>query len=213
MIDESRKAKAYEILINNGFTNLKFLGQGFEGIVYTDGVWVYKVIVPFFDGKGDKWGTLNHLYFFMRESTEHYKSFYKIEELIETKEGILIEKYPYESSEKVETFSETDGIQLLTECWQKKVLILDCKKDNFIRVNGVLKLIDMDACTYYSDSLFLNVCARMYIFINYPNHPDIKKLQRSAINNFNLPELEGLREFANRVFANIIYQAKIRTPV
>ncbi len=206
MTDESRKAKAYEILINNGFTNLKFLGQGFEGIVYTDGVWVYKVIVPFFDGKGDKWGTLNHLYFFMRESPEHYKSFYKIEELIETKEGILIEKYPYESSEKVETFSETDGIQLLTECWQKKVLILDCKKDNFIRVNGVLKLIDMDACTYYSDGLFLNVCARMYIFINYQNHPDIKKLQRSAINNFNLPELEKLREFVNRVFANIIYQ-------
>lgn len=206
MTDEARKEKAYDILINNGFSNLEYLGQGFEGVVYTDRKWVYKVIVPFFEGKGDKWGTLNHLYFFMRESTELYKSFYKIEELIETKEGILIEKYPFEFSERVKNFSETDAIQVLTECWQKKVLILDCKKDNFIRVNGVIKLIDMDACTYYDDRLFLNVCARMYIFINYPEHPYLKKLQRSAINNFNLPELEGLREFVNKVFANIIFQ-------
>ena len=63
----------------------------------------------------------------------------------------------------------------------------------------------MDSCVAYNDNLFLNACARLYLYTNFPNHPNITKLQRSAINNFEIKELEDLRIFVNKVFANIIY--------
>ena len=204
MKNNERKEKAIEILKKEGLENLCFLGQGFEGVVFHDERWVYKVIIPFFV-KGNKWNTIKHLSFFLEDDKRDYKSFYKIEELIETKDGYLIEKYPYEKSASVTAFSEKEVIDLLVECWQKKLIIQDCKKENFIRVNGELKLIDMDAVTYYSDSLFLNACARMFIYLYHKDNPNIKKLQRSAINNFDLPELEGFRNFVNSVFLNIVF--------
>lgn len=208
MQNTTRELKAASILEKQGITECEYLGQGFEGVVFHDNYYIYKVILPFFSG-GNKWNTWRHLSFFLEQ--EQYCSFYQIEELIETEDGFLIEKYPYEKSEPVEYFTEEDCIFFLTECWQKKIIVQDCKRENFIRVNGCLKLIDMDACTYYSDNLFLNVCARMFLFVHQQNNPNLKKIQRSAINNFDLPELDGLREFVNRVFANIIYQEATKT--
>lgn len=203
MINKKRKEQAIKILSKAGLCNLEYLGQGFEGVVFHDKKWVYKVIVPFFEG-GSKWYTYSHLSFFFEN--DKYDSFYNLNEIIETDEGSLIEKYLYEKSEKVTSYTEEECIKFLTDSWRKKIVVPDCKCENFIRVNGILKLIDLDACKYYSDTLFLNACARMYIFIHFKEHPNLKKIQRSAINNFDIPELAGLREFVNRIFANIIYE-------
>lgn len=202
MQNDKRKNKAIKILKKEGLSNLEYLGQGFEGVVFHDEQYIYKLILPFYHSE-NKWSFYNHLNFFF-EKSEH-RAFYQIE-IIETKSGFLIQKYPYEKSEIVTKFSEQDCIDFLTQCWQKRIIVQDCKKENFIRVNGALKLIDMDACVYYNDSLFYNTCARMFLFTHYYDHPDLKKLQRSAINNFELSELNGLREFVNRVFANIIFE-------
>ena len=202
MQKEERKQRALEILTKMGLGDLEYLGQGFEGVVFHNANYVYKVILPFFEG-GDKWYTYRHLTFFFEK--REYKSFYHLDEVLEF-EGLFIEKYPYEASEPVVNFSEKDAIQFLTECWQKKVIIQDCKRENFIRVNGTIKLIDLDGCKYYSDDFFLNACARMFIFIHEQDNPQLKKLQRSAINNFDLPELDGFREFVNKIFSNIIYE-------
>ena len=66
-------------------------------------------------------------------------------------------------------------------------------------------MVDMDASVYYSDNLFLNACIRMYLFLHEQDNPQLKKLQRSAVNNFDLPQLEGAREFINEVFSSIIF--------
>ena len=200
--NDNRISRGKKILNKLGINDLEFLGQGNEGVVFHDKEWVYKVIIPFFES-GDKWSTYRQLTFFFKQ--EDFKSFYHIEEVMESSDGFFIEKYKYEKSEPVHEFSEDDCIAFLTECWQKKIVVQDCKRSNFIRVNGKMKLIDMDACMYYNDNLFLNACARMYLFMLEKENPQLKKLQRSAINNFNLPELAGLREFVNKVFASIIY--------
>lgn len=90
----------------------------------------------------------------------------------------------------------------------RKIIVKDCKPKNFVRVNSQIKLIDLDGDDY-TDNLFLNMCARMYLYANYSIILDdhyFEKLKRSAINNFDLPELNGLREFVNKVFSNIIFQ-------
>ena len=201
MQNEARKIKAKDILDDMGIKDIHYLGQGFEGVVFHDNTHVYKVIMPFFKGK-NKWNTYRHLTFFFEK--EDFKSFYHLEEVIEHKK-VFIQKYKYEPSTPVDKFTQKDIILFLTECWQKKIIVQDCKKENFIRVGENLKLVDMDASVYYSDNLFLNACIRMYLFLHEQDNPQLKKLQRSAVNNFDLPQLEGAREFINEVFSSIIF--------
>lgn len=201
MQNEERRLKAKDILDDIGLKDIHYLGQGFEGVVFHDSTHVYKVIMPFFKGK-NKWNTYRHLTFFFEE--ENFKSFYHLEEIIEHK-NVFIQKYKYEPSTPIDKFTQKDVVLFLTECWQKKIIVQDCKKENFIKVGENLKLVDMDASVYYSDNLFLNACVRMYLFLHERDNPQLKKLQRSAVNNFNLPELEGAREFINEVFSNIIF--------
>jgi len=201
MQDEARKLKAKDILDDMGIKEAHYLGQGFEGVVFHDSSYVYKVIMPFFKGK-NKWNTYRHLTFFFEK--EDFKSFYHLEEVIEY-QNVFIQKYKYEPSTSVDKFTQKDVVLFLTECWQKKIIVQDCKKENFIRVGENLKLVDMDASVYYSDNLFLNACIRMYLFLHEQDNPQLKKLQRSAVNNFDLPQLEGAREFINEVFSSIIF--------
>lgn len=204
MENDERKLKALSILKKIQIVDPIYLGQGFEGVVFHNNEYVYKVLLPFLKAK-DKWKTYRHLTFFIDTNNENnYESFYSLNEIIEY-EGVFIEKYPYEISEPVICFSEEDVIQFLTESWQKKVLIQDCKKENFIRVNGKIKLIDLDGSTYYSDNLFLNICIRMFLYVHEDASLNLKKIQRSAINNFDLTELVQARVFLNKVFLNIIY--------
>lgn len=204
MNNDERKQKALEILTDMGLKNLEYLGQGCEGIVFHDGVSVYKVLVPFYFGK-NKNETLRRLSYFRNIS--ECQNIYRLEEICEHS-GFIIEKYPYERSIPCESITESEAIEFLTACWQEKLIVKDCKLKNFVRVNGKVKLVDLDACGY-NDNLFLNMCIRLFlysIFYNKINFEAFQKLQRSAINNFDLPELEGAREFVNKVFANIIFE-------
>ena len=45
----------------------------------------------------------------------------------------------------------------------------------------------------------------MYIFLHEQDNPQLKKLQRSEVNHFDLPQLEGARDIINGVFSSIIF--------
>ena len=204
MTNEERRLKGLEILTEMGVKNLEYLGLGNEGIAFHDADSVYKVLVPYYRGK-DKLETLRRLSYF--QNLAGCKHIYNLEAILEHN-GFIIEKYPFEQSAPCNSISENEAIEFLTECWQQKLIVKDCKLKNFVRTNGVVKLVDLDACGY-DDNLFLNMCIRMFLYANYYNkieQDSFLKLQRSAINNFDLPELEGAREFINKVFANIIFQ-------
>ena len=47
-MENKRKEKALKILLEEGIDNLEFLGEGQEGVVYTDKHYVYKVILPLY---------------------------------------------------------------------------------------------------------------------------------------------------------------------
>ena len=207
MQNQERKQKALELLTEMGLKNLEYLGQGNEGIVFHDNTHVYKVLVPYYKGK-NKLETYRRLSYFL--DIKNAPTIYELESVSEYKD-FIIEKYKYEPSEPCIVLSEKNAIDFLTDCWQKKIIIQDCKNKNFIKINDLAKLVDLDACGY-TDNLFYNMCIRMYLYANhYPSTEKsiFLKTQRSAINNFDLPVLEGAREFVNKVFANIIYQESL----
>lgn len=202
---QERIKKAQDILLNQGIQSVEYLGVGHEGVVFTDTRNVYKVLLPINNNTFDFEIAYRRKSFFVNRS-KGLKHLYYIE-LIKTKENIIV-KYPFEKGEKCSSYTEVEAISILTELWQQKIIILDCKPENCIRVGETIKIIDLDG-KEYNDSLFLNMCARMYLYTNYYSkyeYTEFQKVKRSAINNFELPELKGLRVFVNRIFSNIIFE-------
>lgn len=203
MQNEERKQKALDVLSAMGLKNLDFLGQGEEGVVFCNADYVYKVYLSQFNGKGltETYRSLSFFTYLRR-----CKHTYIVDEIIND-DNCIIAKYKFEESQPCNQYTEEMIIPFLTECWQNKIILQDCKPHNFVIVDGNIKLIDFEGCDY-TDNLFLNMCVRAYLYANF-SPIEATKLQRSAINNFELPELAGVRNFVNRVFANIIYEESV----
>ncbi|WP_298366421.1 glycosyltransferase [uncultured Lutibacter sp.] len=196
---------AKSILESQHISKTIYLGSGHEGVVFRDNNYVYKVIIPLqFESFNFEKAYRRKSYFLnLPTNTKHL---YNID-LIRAKETFIV-KYNYEEGEICSNYHEDEAISILTELWILKIIIMDCKPENCIRVGNTIKIIDLDGKDY-TDNLFLNMCARMYLYINYYakyEYSHFQKVKRSAINNFTLSELKGLREFVNKVFANIILE-------
>jgi len=184
-----------------------FLGEGKSSVVFTDEIAVYKV---FLLGKYEALGykrNISNIIKLNRGKFENSKIFYPIQQIIEINNDCFIVVYPYEKSEPCLTFEHNEIQDFLVECWQKRLIFQDIKPENFVRVNEKLKWIDYEP-DKFTDNLFLNMATRAFIYAKYPNEsqPYLNKLCRSAINNFDLPELVGLQEFTNALFAKVIFE-------
>lgn len=191
--------------------SLKLLGEGKSSVVFTDEILVYKVII-FTDGITTQQNYANSINS-IKHKFENSIHFYPIKEISEIQKGCFLLTYPFEESTPCIKFEIEEIQDYLIECWKKKVIFKDVKPKNFIRVNGKLKWIDYEP-DKFTDNLFLNMAARAFIYAKYSNEsqPFLNKLCRSAINNFDLPELQGFQEFSNSLFAKIIYQeSQIKT--
>jgi hypothetical protein len=196
----NRQNKALEILQAYKKGNYRYLGEGCEGVVFTDGMKVFKV----YDS------VLPETKLIYLETTRNLLHnaihLYEIEDII-LFQGHTILIYQYEDSEPIVSLSEDDFVSFLAEMWQRKLVFSNVKPSNFIRVNGIIKLIDL-GFKPYTDNLFLNMCVRSFIHLKYFGQDKyfIKKLVGSAVNNFELPELKGIQEFVNRVFSTVIFR-------
>lgn len=203
LIDNNRILFSKEKLKTQGIENLSYLGVGQEGVVFHDNLNVYKVFTPLLCEDNPTWLS-QRLLPFTHPNMAHSKHLYQIQFITDS-----IICYKYEKSQPCLNYSIEEIISFITECWQYKTLIKDCKPKNFIRVDGVIKLVDMKGYDY-TDNLFLNMAARMYLYARFGNSrtaSEMRKLTRSAINNFDIPELaDNYREFINKLYANIIYE-------
>jgi glycosyltransferase involved in cell wall biosynthesis len=181
-----------------------YLGEGVEGVVFHDTQKVYKVYLP----KNKK--TVNPLLWAMLEEKKplFQKTIHFFEILPVQFQGINILTSPYVKGEALSYLNEEEIRSFLTECWQKKWIFHNIKAENFIRVDdGCLKWIDYEI-DHFTDNLFLNMAARAFILLKYFDAPksELNKLNRSAINQFDLHQLAGFQQFCNQLFAHIIYQ-------
>lgn len=177
----------------------RYLGQGQEGVVFQVGPHVYKV------------------YFGSRCAAEHLlerrfgadEPFYALERV--SREPLVLRR-AYEEGEVCTGYGEEEVVEFLVGCHNAKLCVRDCKPANFIRVKGRIKLIDYDV-EPYNDNVFLNMCARMFLFSRYSGTLDpvsLRKLLRSTINDFSLKELAGLGAFVNGIFERtILCHAKV----
>ena len=206
MINTSRKNKGLSILHNYYSQKIfRFLGEGKSSVVFTDETLIYKVInytdrITTQQNYADIINSVKHKF----ENSFH---FYPISEISEIQPSCFILTYKFEMSEPCIKFEIEEIQKFLIECWQKQIIFLDVKPKNFIRVNGNLKWIDYEP-DKFTDNLFLNMAVRAFIYAKYSNESQsfLNKLCRSAINNFELPELQGFQEFTNTLFAKIIFQ-------
>lgn len=199
-----RKDDALKILTKMKNDEYHYLGEGFSGVVYHDNKYVYKVHLPL---AGNSYGESDGLSYLQEKADALRDSdfFYNIE--IIDKYGPKILKYNYEESEQVTKISEGEYVDFLTECLKRKIIFKNIKKEtNFIRVQGRLKFIDYEILPY-NDNLFLNLAARAYIDLKYPDLSldQYNRLKRSVINNFNIPEMKGFGEFLNKIFENYTF--------
>lgn len=160
---------------------LRFLGQGCEGTVLTDETMVYK---------------------------SPYHAHFPSEMLCYTLPEVSVETYPYEQGEICHSYTEDEARSFLADAWRNRLLVRDCKPENFIRTSHGIVLIDHQFVPY-TDNDFYNLCVRMFLYAHYYDRVDsalMRKMQRSCINSFEQPYLDGAREFVNSVFSLIIYR-------
>ena len=196
------------IILRETFNQKKFrfLGEGKSSVVYTDETSVYKVfLLEKYEALAYKRNILNTIQA-NKSKFNNSDYFYPIQEIIEVNGDCFILIYPFEKSETCKSFEQNEILDFLVENWQKRLIFQDLKPENFVRVNGKLKWIDYEP-DKFTDNLFLNMAVRGFIYAKYSNESQsfLNKLCRSAINNFDLPELKGFQDFSNMLFAKVIY--------
>lgn len=204
----SRRLKAVELLTSlSPKQDFTFLGEGASSVILHDYSWVYKVVLPSDMTRLPTDSLTLNVLRTNREQFLNKEFFYPLHELIDLANGAYVVVYPFEISTPCTSFDSAEIQRFLIETWQMGLVFRDVKPANFIRVASQLKWIDYDP-EPITDNLFLNMATRAFLYAHYPNkdHSYIKKLRRSAINNFDLPELEGLQEFMNTLYAKIIYE-------
>lgn len=199
-----RAEKALAILKKYKKQNYNYLGEGFSGVVFHDGEYVYKVHIP---KANNRYGEMNGLLYLLSkvEVFNNSNHFYPLEIL--NIDGTYIIKYPYEKDEGVGQIRENEFISFLAEMWHKKIICKSITKEkNFIRAKRILKFIDYEVIPY-TDNLFLNTATRAYLYLKYPNktEKEYNRLKRSIINNFTHPAINGFYSFLKKVFMTITF--------
>jgi hypothetical protein len=197
-----KRRKALNILQSYRMTEYHYLGEGKEDVVFTDNQKVYKV---YFSLSEQKFLNLKAAMPYLCNAI-HLSDIEDIEDIVNFQDNFIL-IYLFEKSELIIKLIEEDFIGFLAEMWQRKLIAKNIKPENFVRINGIIKLIDYEL-EQYTDNLFLNMCMRAFIYIKYfgKDYSYISKLSRSAINNFDLPELAGVQKFVNKVFSTIIFK-------
>lgn len=194
----ARQEVAWRMLPQEIQSRVRLLGQGDEGVVFSTEDKVYKV----YDQLEEK--NYKRIKRCLKQ-TIGMRCLYPIELFEPIGEGYIM-IYPYEESVLANDISIAEWQDILAEFWVHGIVLYDVKPKNFIRTATGIKLIDYNFYLH-TDNHFLNMCVRSFIYYKYADKGKeyLCKLTRSAINQFDLPELDGVQKFVNGVYLKAIY--------
>jgi glycosyltransferase involved in cell wall biosynthesis/SAM-dependent methyltransferase len=175
-----------------GLGALQFLGQGAEGVVFTDGVKCYKFIDAWkVNDKGAKREFLKGLVNRWKEA----KTLYPIEALHEDADAVVL-VYQYEPGQPYRGGHAPDFIRLLSECRAYGIVFRNLHPKNLIVTSRGLRLIDYGSdIVPWTEAGFLMMAKRAWLTWRWHHRPDLAEVMRKALVTQDLPELIGFGRF------------------
>ena len=212
-------AKAVAVRLAAPAGPLTVLGCGMEGVALSDGRHVYKVF--------DYWWKSSHVirapaYLRMLAGAPavprggiakrpHQRSplagawkdtrcLYPLLDFHESgHHAVLV--YPFEASEPYTGGHGPGMVDLLAECRRHGVVCRNLHPDNLRIVDGRVRLIDYgsDIQPLDTEHEFVTMCRRAWLSYRWANRPDLTKIMRRALDDVEMPELDGFERFHEAV--------------
>ena len=167
---------------------LRKLGNGAEGIVFTDDNFVYK---SYFNILDSEWT-------FLKEKSENFPSASFLEKIeFFEHEGFRFIRYPFHLFKPFKKAKPTDIISFFKFCKSNDFVYTNIKPSNFIQTNGAIKLIDYGkSFEPYTEDKFLNSIKRAFLLLEFPKmKSDAFKKLTARINMGEEPhEIQGWKK-------------------
>lgn len=173
----------------------RILGEGSEGVVFTDETWVYKY---FYDITDADWAFLKEKSVFFSECVILSK--------IECHDvgNARIVRYFYRDFKSLQNFNKAEIINFLRLCKRNGMVFTNIKPSNFIQTESGIKLIDYGRSfiSFTQDEL-LNATKRAFLLWKFPTmENNAFKALTAKINKGEEPdEISGWEDFLNEVEA------------
>lgn len=171
---------------------LRRLGGGFEGVVFTDGETVYKYFhewsqrdggasMAFIESQIGKWHDCATLYPVSQVRRRG-------------DEAALV--YPFERGAPYAGGHLESILRFLRECRAAGIVCNNVHPDNFIVVDGGLKLVDYGADLMpFTEDRFLRMCQRAFLMYRFHGWSGLRQIMRRALRDDGLPHLTGFAHF------------------
>ena len=109
--------------------------------------------------------------------------------------------YPFEASEPYTGGHGPGMVELLAECRWHGVVCRNLHPDNLRVVDGRIRLIDYgsDIRPLDAEHEFVTMCRRAWLSYRWANRPNLTKIMRRALDDTEIPELDGFERFHEAV--------------
>jgi 2-polyprenyl-3-methyl-5-hydroxy-6-metoxy-1,4-benzoquinol methylase len=193
--DQKRQAQK---LIKKHFNvaSLELIGQGQEGIVYSDGIKAYKYFIT--NGIQKKAGLLKLITEKLNPSVG-LKRIIPVEEVVVQGNQVLI-AMPFIQGPHYAGGRITELLELLRECRKAGVVTTNLWPKNLIIGKNGLVYVDIGrSIVPHQENLFNEMCKRAFLTYRWHFRSDLKELLTKSLNEPNMPELFGFDEFKKTV--------------
>jgi len=194
---DEQKKKAIQLIAKHFDTSqLRLIGEGQEGIVYTDGKKAYKYLIS--NISQIKNSTRKIIKTKLNPST-NLKRIITVEKLIIEKNEMLI-SMPFIEGKNYRGGRLTEFLELLRECKRADLALTNLCPDNLIVGKNGLIYVDVGrSIVPYQETLFIQMCKRAFLTYRWHFRLDLKELLTRSINEQNMPELFGFEQFMKAV--------------
>ncbi len=194
--DKQKKMAQQMIQRHFGAVPIELIGQGQEGIVFSDGTRAYKYFIN--DGVQRKDGLLD----LVREKlnpSSGLKRIATVENLIVEKNQVLLVS-PFIEGSHYEGGRITELLELLQECKKAGLVTTNLWPKNLIVGKNGLVYVDIGrSIVPYTEALFHEMCKRAYLTYRWHFRSDLKELLARSLKESSMPELTGFEEFRKAV--------------
>lgn len=171
---------------------LRRLGIGGEGVVLTDGKTVFKYFhnrskpergasIAFLESQVGKWHDCAALYPILQ---------------VRRRGGEMALAYPFERGAPYAGGHLHGILRFLRECRAAGIVCNNVHPDNFIVVDGGLKLVDYGADIMpFTEDRFLRMCRRAFLMYRFPDWSGLRQIMRRALRDGDLPHFTGFDHF------------------